>query len=41
MPSPYRRGELIADTATLVYLLSVENGWLLSVPGVVSNLNYG
>jgi hypothetical protein len=29
MPSPYRREELIADTATLVYLLSVLNhsGW--------------
>jgi hypothetical protein len=27
MPSPYRREELIADTATLVYLLSGVNLW--------------
>jgi hypothetical protein len=26
MPSPYRREELIADMATLVYLLSDDNG---------------
>jgi hypothetical protein len=36
MPSPYRREELIADTATLVYLLSgLANGENIFVHTVI------